>query len=49
MIRLSSHSLIHGRCPTMWDGGDNLVAILLLYAIPIDFGEDTTDRWRPQD
>lgn len=31
----SVHS-IHSRCPTLWDGGDNLIEILLLFAIPID-------------
>ncbi|NJK31103.1 MAG: HTTM domain-containing protein [Deltaproteobacteria bacterium] len=27
---------IHARCPTLWDGGDNLIEIILLYAIVID-------------
>lgn len=31
----SMHSL-HSRCEGVWDGGDNLVAIVLLYAIPLD-------------
>jgi hypothetical protein len=31
----SIHS-VHARCPTLWDGGDNLLEILLLYAVPLD-------------
>ncbi|MFV8756547.1 hypothetical protein ACNOYE_38875 [Nannocystaceae bacterium ST9] len=31
----SFHSL-HARCPEVWDGGDNLIDLVLLYAIPID-------------
>lgn len=31
----SLHSL-HTRCEGVWDGGDNLIAIVLLYAIPLD-------------
>lgn len=27
---------VHSRCPTLWDGGDNLIEIILLYAIPLD-------------
>ncbi len=27
---------VHSRCPTLWDGGDNLIEIILIYAIPID-------------
>lgn len=31
----SVHSL-HARCEGVWDGGDNLIVIVLLYAIPLD-------------
>jgi antimicrobial peptide system SdpB family protein len=41
----SVHS-IHSRCPTLWDGGDNLIEILLLYAIPIDLWNSTA-RGKP--
>ncbi|NVB39112.1 hypothetical protein G6O69_14810 [Pseudenhygromyxa sp. WMMC2535] len=27
---------IHSRCPTLWDGGDNLIEIILIYAVFID-------------
>ncbi|MCA9682279.1 MAG: HTTM domain-containing protein [Myxococcales bacterium] len=27
---------IHSRCPTLWDGGDNLIEIILIYAVVID-------------
>jgi hypothetical protein len=37
---------IHSRCPTLWDGGDNLIEIVLIYAIPIDLW-NARDRAKP--
>lgn len=35
---------IHSRCPTLWDGGDNLTEIILLYAIPLDLWNSRANK-----
>jgi antimicrobial peptide system SdpB family protein len=42
----SVHS-IHARCSTLWDGGDNLTEILLIYAVFIDLWNSPAEGKRP--